>query len=128
MITVKGEHYYNDYTREYFEKDFYDFDSFFEWAKQVSNNFNSRYGNYFPHVIRNARDDGSTEVGRISFVDDANKGWDYFIYEIDNENGIVFSNGVKTGGKKFVARKVEELFIKYSEQIKNIKVPNFVEM
>jgi len=127
MIIVKGEHYYNDYTRGYFERDFSDFDSFFEWAKRVSNNFNSDYGNYFPRVEHLS--DGEVDVGRISIVDEANKGWDYFIYEIAIENGIVFANGVTTNHKKFIAKKVEALFDAYSEKIKSIREKqNFVEM
>lgn len=127
MIIVKGEHYYNDYTREYFERDFSDFDSFFKWAKRVSHNFIDTYGNYFPRVEHLS--DGGVDVGIISIVDDVNKGWDYFIYEISAENGIVFANGATTNHKKFIAKKVEELFDIYSEQIKSIREkPNFVEM
>lgn len=127
MITVKGEHYYNDYTREYFERDFPDFDGFFSWARRISNNFTDSYGNYFPRVAH--LPDGGVDVGRISIVDETRDGWDYFIYEISIENGIVFANGVTTNHKKFIAKKIEELFDLYSEQINSIREkPNFVEM
>lgn len=127
MITVKGEHHYNDYTRKNFEKDFSDMGEFFAWAKKVSRNFNNRYGNFFPRVIRRA--DGDVDVGRVSIVDEENRGWEYFIYEISNGNGIVFSNGVTTNHKKFIAKKLEELFDQYTEQINKIREsPNFVEM
>ena len=127
MITVKGEHYHDDCTREYFERDFIDFDSFFNWAKRVSNNFTDPYGNYFPRAEH--LPDGKVDVGRISIVDETSNGWDYFIYEISIERGIVFANGATTNHKKFIAKKVEELFNSYSEKIKSIREkPNFVEM
>lgn len=121
MFVFIGERYYNDYTRTNVRKTFYSLDEFYIWAKKTSNNFNSKYNNWFPSIK-------GENVSRITVDDGDNKGWQFFFYQIENENGIVFSTGRFTNGKKFCAQKVKEWC---EESFKNMKeaqkTPNFVE-
>ena len=122
MITIKGERYYNDFTRENLKKSFSNFDSLFQWLKDTSNNFTG-YGNYFPRIEK------SEDVGRISISDGEHSGWEYWIYEISTDNGIVFATGQTTNGHKFCAAKVKEWLSKCNSKMTEIKnKPNFVEI
>lgn len=128
MIKIKGERYYNDYTRSNIEKTFSTLEDVFDWGKEISCNFTARYGNYFPSIKRNENGD-IIDIGRISFDDYNSRGYQCWIYEISNENGIIFSTGRTTSGKEFCAKKVEEWLKSCDQKIKEIKnKPNFVEM
>ena len=122
MFTVKGEHYYNDFTRNTYEKTFYSLEDIFQWLKRVSGNFNGKYDNYFPSF----RGD---QVGRISANDDNSRGYKYWIYEIANENVIVFATGNTTNGHSFCAEKVKEWCLESEKRMKEIQnKPNFIEL
>jgi hypothetical protein len=121
MITVKGENYFNDFTRTRFEKSFVDLESLFKWMCDVSDNFNGS-DNYFPHIENN-------QITRISFSDKDNRGWCFWIYEIDNEKGIVYSTGKYTNGHKFCAQGVKRWIIESTNKINRLRnKPNFVEL
>lgn len=121
MYTVKGEHYYNDFTRQNYTETFYSLEDIFQWLKKVSNNFNGKYGNYFPRDVDNP--------DRISAVDGNSRGYEYWIYEIANDNGIVFANGRTTNGHKFVADKMKEWLVDSQRRLEEIQnKPNFVQM
>lgn len=121
MFTVKGEHYRNDYTRSNFTKTFNSLQEIFEWGKKVSENFTSNYGSYFPRL------DIPDYVGRISFRDENNKGYEYWIYQIEIQEGIIFSTGKYTASKPFCSPTVKSWCAECTEQIKNIRnQPNFI--
>lgn len=120
MFTIKGEHYYNDFTRSNYEKTFESLEDIFQWLKKVSNNFNG-YGNYFPRNVNNPT--------RISARDGNSRGYEYWIYEIANNNGIVFANGNTTNGHQFAADKIKEWLIDSQRRLEEIQnKPNFVQM
>lgn len=120
MFTVKGEHYYNDFTRENFTRTFTTLDDIFKWLQTTSENFTNKYGNYFPDL--------QGRVGRISCTDENRRGYQCWIYQIENENGIVFSTGRYTSGKEFCATKIKEWCLECRKAIKDIQnMPNFVE-
>lgn len=121
MFTFIGERYYNDYNRIRVRKSFYSLENFYNWAKEISNNFTDQYNNWFPSLI-------GGDVGRISIDDGTNPGWNFFFYQIENENGIVFSTGKLTNGEKFCAKKVKEWCIECQKKMKEAqRRPNFVE-
>ena len=125
MFTIIGEHHYNDFTKERFEKSFSSLDGIFEWLRSQSGNFNGKYGNYFPK----ANDIRSGDIRRISIADCKNLKWLYWIYEIRTEEGIVFSTGKNTNGHKFCAKKILEWIIVSDKKMKEIQdKPNFVEI
>lgn len=122
MFTIKGEHYYNDFTRQNYTKTFESLEDIFQWLKKVSGNFNGKYGNYFPTIRESGFD-------RISARDENNDGYEYWIYEIANENGIVFANGRTTNGHQFCADKVKAWCIESQARLKEIQnKPNFVQL
>lgn len=122
MFTIKGEHYYNDLVRSNYTKTFNSLEDIFQWLKSVSGNFNGKYGNYFPTIRENGFD-------RISARDESNDGYQYWIYEIANENGIVFATGRTTNGHSFCADKIKEWCIESEKRLKEIQnKPNFVQL
>lgn len=126
MFTVKGEHYFNDYTRETFVKGFSSLEEIFNWLQKTSGNFNGRYGNYFPTVKRYGEE---IDVGQISVVDGSKRGWEYWIYEISTPDGIVFANGETTNHNRFCAKKIEEWLGQCQKRLKDIQnKPKFIEL
>lgn len=121
MFTFKGERYYNDYTRQGWQKSFNSLEEFFNWAKEISSNFSNKYNNWFPSF-------NGGSVNRITVDDERSCGYEFFIYQIETENGIVFSTGRLTGGKSFCAQRIKEWCEESMKRMRDIQnTPNFVE-
>ena len=121
MCTFKGERYYNDYTRQSWQKSFNSLEEFFNWAKEISSNFSNKYKNWFPSF-------NGGSVNRITVDDERSRGYEFFIYQIETENGIVFSTGRLTGGKSFCAQRIKEWCEESMKRMRDIQnTPNFVE-
>ena len=126
MFTVKGEHYYNDFTRSNYEKTFESLEDIFQWLKRVSENFSGAYNGWFTSAKTVA---DYRNVSRIEANDYNSRGYKYWIYEIANENGIVFATGNTTNGHSFCAEGIKEWLIESQKRMKEIKDrPNFVEL
>lgn len=126
MFKIKGEHYYNDFTRSNYEKTFESLEDIFTWLAKVSENFSGDYSGWFTSA--KTVDDFRT-VSRIEANDYNSRGYEYWIYEIANENGIVFATGNTTNGHSFCADKVKEWLIDCQKKMKELKDrPNFVQM
>lgn len=122
MFKIKGIHYFNDYTKDYFEESFNSLDGIYNWLVKNSGNFASNYGNYFPE-FRNS------SIDRISISDVKNRGWLFWIHQIETEDGIVFSTGKFTNGKSFCASKVKDWIIDCDKKLYSIKnEPKFIEI
>lgn len=115
MYTVYGERYFNDFTRKLFEMRFRTLDDIFEYMKKISYNFTK--DSFFPTNINNR--EGFEWVSRIScYGYDDNRYPDLWIYKIEDEEGIVFSNGRYTAGQKHCSKKVKEWLEKCNEMTK----------
>lgn len=126
MFTVKGERYYNDYTRKNFEESFSSLEDIFQWLAKKSGNFNGDYCNDLYPIIRYGE---KVDIRRISVSDATSRGWQYWIYEISTPEGIVFSTGSTTNGHQFCAKKIEEWLKDCNRRMKELKEkPNFVEL
>ena len=119
MYTIKGEHYYNDYTSTKLEKRFSSLEDIYEWMKNTSDNFSGAL-TFIPNVEKS--------IGRITINDSYKRGYVYFIKQIENENGIVYSDGTLTNGKEFCAAAIKRWVMSCRERMKTIlEQPNFVE-
>lgn len=124
MYTITGERYFNDYTRKPIKMNFYSLDGIFDKMKEMSKNFAGEFGNFFP--TRKGRD-GYEWCSRIECRDyDTGRGWDFWIYQIETDSGIVYSTGRFTDGEKFCSKNVEEWLERCEDKRKN-KKHNFVE-
>lgn len=112
MYQIKGEYYYNDYTREFFSATYHSLESIFEHLKQVSNNFCSGYHNRKNYSFpKRCKDESDYDWCRRIDVHHYYKKpydcmWIYYIEEIGN--GIVYSDGHYTNGQRYCTPKVEE--------------------
>lgn len=123
MYTIYGEKYFNDFTRKNVRMSFRSLEEIYDYMKKISYNFVDKYGNYFP--VPNG--DSYNWCGRISCTDKEDSLYrDFWIYKIENENGILYSNGHYTDGKKFCAKSIENWFVDCRNKIENKKF-TFVE-
>ena len=111
MITVKYEYYYNDNNFDHRKKDFANLDHFEIWIK------NQMHVSKLDKWIRFCPD-----LGYMTMQPDG-PGWSYHIHQIEDEDGIIFSDGQYTSGQKHVANCVrkwmEELEVKLKTPMYN---------
>lgn len=94
MIRIYYEEYYNDYKKEYYEKEFRNLTDLEDWIFwQMKRPYDhkdktNRYAMFFPHL---------TEPSRIEFTPTWG-GPSYWIDMIENDFGIMFSDGKYTNG------------------------------
>lgn len=123
MFTIYGEKYYNDFTRQNVRMSFHSLNEIYDYMKSISYGFSDKYGNYFP----TRRGDDYNWCGRISCSDKEDKLYrNFWIYKIENENGILYSNGRYTDGEKFCAKIVEDWLMDCRNKMENKKF-SFVE-
>lgn len=123
MYLVSGIKYHNDYTKRPFTMRFNSLNDIFEYMKKISKNFSAQYGNYFP----TRRGTDYDWCCRISCNDTEDGVYDdFWICQIENENGILYSDGRYTHGERFCAKFVESWLADCELKRKNNK-PRFVE-
>lgn len=103
MITVKYEEYHNDYFRKDHEHRFADLTELENWIfEQMQQDYSSKERGwltmYFPV---------GEEPSRIQFAPKWG-GADFWIHQIENGNGIIFTDGVHTSGLKHWSSEVRE--------------------
>lgn len=126
MYKIYGELYLNDYTRKQFDIPCSSLDAIFSYCKKISRNFCDKYGNWFKPKDMNYSEQPLV-IERIQVRTHEHPGYtDFWIYQIENENGIVFSNGKYTDGQKFCSKKVNDWLSECQEKMKSRRF-NFVE-
>ena len=109
MLTVKGEYYYNDFTRYNFAKSFKNFD---ELKNFILNHSNGDVGTKEHRTIwLGIWRDGSFKCpDRVSNSPYSRGGskYDLWIYYIESSNGIEYTNGQYTRGEKHASKAFEE--------------------
>lgn len=96
MITINYEIYKNDFMRtQGLRKQFENLDSLENWIfGQMQQNYtNNSIAMWFPRQER---------IGRISFTP-CFRGEHYWIHSIEDNDGILFSDGTTTSGQEFMA-------------------------
>lgn len=123
MYTIYATKYHNDYTKQTATMQFHSLDDIFKYLKKISNDFNNKYGNYFP--TRNNRANYEW-CGRIACRNEYDSIYrDFWVHMIKNDNGIIYSDGKMTKGEKFCAALIED-WLEHCREAAN-KKPNFVE-
>lgn len=126
MYKIYGEVYCNDFTRKNFEMRFSSLDDIYRYMERISRGFNSKYSNWF----KSENKDYSENSDEISYISarsyEHGRYESFWIKKIENENGIVFSDGEYTKNQKFCSKKVNQWLSECQHRMKNSK-PNFVE-
>lgn len=99
MISIRYEEYYNDFKRKNYEKRFKDLEELEEWIfGQMRQDYSKElYIMYFPRK----------EASSIDFIPFCG-GPSIFIHQIENEEGILLSDGEFTSGQKHMSHKIKE--------------------
>jgi hypothetical protein len=113
MITVKYEEYHNDNCLFHRKKDFTSLDDFETWIKDQM-----RVDDLCEWIRFNPN------VGYMEIQPDG-PGWLYSIHQIEDEDGIIFSDGKYTARQKHVADCVRKWMEEFKKHIKSPKF-NFV--
>ena len=108
MLTVKGEYYYNNFTRYNFSKSFKNFD---ELKNFIINHSNGDVGTKKNKAIwLGVWHDGSFKcpdmISNNSYNCDSK--YSLWIYYIESPNGIEYTNGQYTRGEKHASKAFEE--------------------
>jgi hypothetical protein len=106
MITVKYEEYHNDNHFFHHKKDFTSLEYFETWMK------NQMYVSELDKWIR-----FSPDLGYMTMQPNG-PGWSYDIHQIEDEDGIIFSDGRYTSGQKHVANCVKKWMSELKEKLK----------
>lgn len=99
MIKIKYERYWNDFTRKNEEKTFPDLDALADWIfSQMQQDYTKDFVMSFPtpEKVKQINENGPY---RIEFKP-TRSGESFWIYLIENANGIIFSDGRFTSGRK----------------------------
>lgn len=107
MIKVKYEEYYNDYFRRNHEKSFSDLTDLENWIfNQMQQDYTKPFTMYFHTPEKNARIHGEG-ASRIEFTPRWG-GCTFWIHQMENYDGIIFSDGTFTSGQKHWSQEVQE--------------------
>lgn len=114
MIKIYYEEYHNDYNRKNHEKIFSNLQKLEDWIfSQMKQDYSDKEcGSHFlsfptPEQCKRMNTEGPW---RISFTPDYG-GPDYLIRQIKNDNGIIFSDGQFTAGKRHWSKEVQNWLI-----------------
>lgn len=98
MIIVKYEEYVNDYNRRHKTENFFSLGSFVDWV------FNTCRGKYDEDISCPDPDTKIFSANEMPYSIDINNMWSegkhYWIHQISNEVGIIFSDGTYTSRQK----------------------------
>ena len=105
MLKVYGEHYVNDHNRRNVVYKFTDLAELEEWLfDQPEACYNMRFS-----VYKKGKNPAYSDLPfSINICLNKNRGVELWIHRIDNEEGIIFSDGVMTNGRKHWSKKVED--------------------
>ena len=120
MITAYVKYYTNDYICKEGKETYYSLEDMFRNWRTRSNNYADKYNNWIP-----TKQFGYTSRITVSTVGERYD--EMFVYQLDNENGTIFSTGKYTDGEKYCAKKLEERFDEENRFIKSNK-NKFVEI
>lgn len=125
MIRVEYQKYWNDLrTQNGLVKTFYSLKDVENWLFDNASRSRGGYNNLFfpPTVPTNWK--ANPEPSRIETHDAED--WDIWIHRIDNENGIIFSDGKYTSGMKHWNEEVKEWLARCAERKADKPQFNFV--
>lgn len=108
MVKIKYERYWNDFIRKSEEKTFYGLDELANWIfDQMQQDYTKDFVMSFPTPEKLRRIRETDGPYRIEFKP-TRGGESIWIYLIQDSNGIIFSDGRFTSGKKHWSRAVQE--------------------
>ena len=106
MIKVDYEIYHNDYRRSDKVITFGSLDELKDWLfGQMKRPYNDSYAMYFPNPNRADAEPSSIEI-HPDFGEPT-----ILIHQIENENGIIFSDGRHTSGQKHWNNQIKEWLV-----------------
>lgn len=124
MIVVKYEEYLNDYRRSNHEKRFSSLTELEDWIfSQMQQDYTDGRGMSFP-TVEKCKQLGDTGPGEISFTPRWG-GPEFWIHQIENDSGIIFSDGGMTAGQKHWSQAVQDWLAHCDERQRQPKF-NFV--
>lgn len=125
MVKIKYEEYYNDYFRRNHEKTFSNLTDLENWMfDQMQQDYSKSHGMYFPTPEKSARFH-SEGPSRIEFTPKLG-GPTFWIRQIENYGGIIFSDGTFTSRKKHWSKEIQE-WLKHCDMRQHSPKFSFVE-
>jgi len=122
MITILAKKYRNDYSNQMCTMRFSSLTDLFEHLVKISLDFADKKRSWIPVPSEGKQYDWCSRIEIDNKTDYLDCFW---IYKIENENGILYSNGTYTDGEKFCAKSVEDWLVKCKQYIN--KKNRFVE-